>query len=344
MNRPSAFSRRADTPRPPQAIQGAGAEAEQGPEEAGDYPALDRPRTPPLPAKPTMAPRQAEEPPADRARFREGGGSCGGVDDPASAVLVRLNDQLDLQGLVVLVPGRPDLARACRAACSRRTGPAACSARQPGPRQPSGPRRPARPGLQQVRRAASPPCADRSAVTAAMLAGRGLVGGQDPPGIRPAHKSHDGAIARQPAADALELVLGEQVLGVVRPPRMAPSTAQTARPCSPRRAGRRPPGQRRGQAARQGPPRVINQRLMLGIDLEDHLVQDRVPWLIRLSSCRRIFAARFAPAKQASSAYLGAAPPSCGGGAARLLGPLPSSGVRSRGADRGGPRAPRRER
>ena len=85
--------------------------------------------------------------------------------------------------------------------------------------------------------------------------------------------------AGQPAADALELVLGEQVLEVV-----AVQPAADGAEHGPDRQALQPsgeqaeeaPGERRGQGARQRPPRVMDLRLVLGVDLDHHLIEDRV--------------------------------------------------------------------
>ena len=65
------------------------------------------PRTPPSPAaKPTMSPHaRPNSPQLIDVALRKGGAPRGGVDDPAPAVLVRLDDQLDLRRLLVLVLG-----------------------------------------------------------------------------------------------------------------------------------------------------------------------------------------------------------------------------------------------
>ena len=244
------------------------------------------PRTPSSPAaKPTMKPHATPNSPQPRVSlFAKAAVPVLGAIDPAPAVLVRLDEQLDLRLLLVLVLLDPDSAKACRAACSPANRTSSMFSAAPVAAA-AVPRRPGGRGLHrlcgaavdlrgQVRR-------DRRDAR-----GRGLEGGggrQDPPRISPAHEGHDGrGIGRQPAADALELVLGEQVLEVVgvqaaadaaehRPDRQAfqPSGEQAEEA----------PGQRRGQGARQGPPRVMDLRLVLGVDLDDHLIQDRVPAL-----------------------------------------------------------------
>ena len=101
------------------------------------------PRTPSLPAGEAhdQPPRHAEQPPADDVALRKGGGPRLRGDDLAPAVLVRLDEELDLRLLLVLAClSEPDSANAFRAACSpanRTTSMfSAASARLPAGRPP----------------------------------------------------------------------------------------------------------------------------------------------------------------------------------------------------------------
>ena len=186
-------------------------------------------------------PGDAEQPPAEDVALREGGGSGLGGDDATPSVLVRLDEQLDLRLLPVFVLLGSGLGqRLPRGVLAGEThhqhvedgilssGPGGC--------------RPGRGGraLHRLSGAAvdlrgqvrcdcprrSPSWARREATDDRIRRGSAA---------RTKATSADES-GRQPAADALELVLGQpgaRSSSAYSPPQMPPSTAQTARLFSP---------------------------------------------------------------------------------------------------------------